>query len=138
LGKGLNAPGLHAVLSAKRAPVKAALLDQRVIAGLGNIYVCEALFRSAIATTRSAAAVTPAETETLVRAIRDVLAEAIAAGGSTLRDFSNAEGRPGYFQHTFLVYDREGEPCPRPGCTGTIARIVQAGRSSFYCPVCQD
>lgn len=138
LGNGLNAPGLHAVLSAKRAPVKAALLDQRVIAGLGNIYVCEALFRSAIAPTRSAAAVTPAETETLVRAIRDVLAEAIAAGGSTLRDFSNAEGRPGYFQHTFLVYDREGEPCPRPGCTGTIARIVQAGRSSFYCPVCQD
>jgi len=138
LGNGLDAPSLHAVLRTKRTPIKSALLDQRVIAGLGNIYVCEALFRAAIAPTRLASAVTLPETEALVRAIRDVLAEAIAAGGSTLRDFRNAEGTPGYFQHTFLVYDREGEPCPRPGCTGTIARIVQSGRSSFYCPVCQS
>ena len=137
LGNGLDAQVLATALRGKKTPIKSALLDQRVIAGLGNIYVCEALFRAGIAPTRLASAVTFPETEALVRAIRDVLAAAIAAGGSTLRDFKSAEGIPGYFQHTFLVYDREGEPCPRPGCTGTIVRIVQSGRSSFFCPVCQ-
>src|SRR5690606_32484030 len=138
LGNGLDALSLHAVLAGKRTPIKAALLDQRVIAGLGNIYVCEALFRAGIAPTRSASAITLPEIEALVCAIRDVLAEAIAAGGSTLRDFRNAEGKQGYFQHTFLVYDREGEPCPRHGCGGTIARIGRSGRSSFFCPHCQS
>ena len=113
------------------------LLDQRVIAGLGNIYVCEALFMSAIDPRRVAGTLTLAEVEALVSAIRTVLAAAIAAGGSTLRDFAKSDGTPGYFQHSFAVYGHEGDPCPRAGCQGTIERIVQAGRSSFFCPVCQ-
>ncbi len=143
LGNELSAEGLAAALKGRRTPIKAALLDQRRIAGLGNIYVCEALWRAGIAPTVPAASLVEAgggpgqRLEALVRAIRAVLEDAIAAGGSTLRDFRAADGASGYFQHSFSVYDREGAPCPRPGCTGTIARIVQSGRSTFYCPTCQ-
>lgn len=133
LGNGFSGPVLAAALANRRTAVKAALLDQRTVAGLGNIYVCEALFRAGIAPTRPATAVTPAEADRLVTAIRAVLAEAIAAGGSSLRDFVNTAGDLGYFQHRFAVYGREGEPCPGCICDGTITRIVQAGRSTFYC-----
>src|SRR5690606_16764741 len=117
--------------------IKATLLDQRVVAGLGNIYVCEALWRAHISPLTSAGKVSRARLERLAPAVRQVLDEAIAAGGSTLRDFANAEGGQGYFQHDFAVYGREGEPCRTPGCAGTVKRVVQAGRSTFYCPRCQ-
>ena len=143
LGNDFNATRLALAFRSKKAPIKAALLDQRVVAGLGNIYVSEALYRAHILPTVPAGALVdeagaprPA-LETLVAAVRDVLNAAIVAGGSTLRDFRNAEGDSGYFQHNFLVYDREGEPCPTPGCPGHITRIVQSGRSSFFCPLCQ-
>src|SRR5690606_24775087 len=110
---------------------------QRVVAGLGNIYVCEALWRARIAPTTPAGRLGAARLERLVPAVRQVLEAAIAAGGSTLRDFANAEGGQGYFQHDFVVYGREGEPCRRPGCGGTVRRLVQGGRSTFYCPRCQ-
>jgi formamidopyrimidine-DNA glycosylase len=127
----------------KATPIKAALLDQRVVAGLGNIYVSEALYRAHIRPDVKAQTLVTARGEPsvrldlLARAVRDVLTEAIEAGGSTLRDFRDADGGSGYFQHSFKVYDREGEPCPTPGCAGVIERIVQSGRSSFFCPVCQ-
>ena len=127
----------------KAAPIKAALLDQRVVAGLGNIYVSEALHRAHIRpTVRARDLVLKSghagkRLELLADGVRTVLIEAIEAGGSTLRDFRAADGASGYFQHRFAVYDREGEPCPTPLCTGTIVRIVQSGRSTFYCPVCQ-
>ena len=121
----------------RRAPVKAALLDQRIVAGLGNIYVSEALHRAGIDPRRPAGEIGAARLASLVGHIRDVLVEAIAAGGSSLRDHRQATGELGYFQHSFRVYDREGTPCPTRGCKGTIKRIVQAGRSTFYCPVCQ-
>ena len=128
---------LAAALDGRRTPVKAALLDQRNVAGLGNIYVCEALFRAAIHPERPAHAVTAAECRTLVRAIKSVLREAIAAGGSSLRDYVQPDGELGYFQHAWKVYGRAGEPCENcpgpPACAG-IRRIVQSGRSSFYCP----
>jgi formamidopyrimidine-DNA glycosylase len=108
-----------------------------VIAGLGNIYVCEALYASGIDPRRAAGSLRGEEIERLVVAIRQVLEAAIIAGGSTLRDFANADGKPGYFQHSFAVYGREGEPCGRAGCGGTIVRIVQSGRSTFLCPACQ-
>ena len=125
------------------SPKRTALSDQRRIAGLGNIYVCEALWRSRLSPTRQAGSITSARqattkrTDALANAIRTVIAEAIAAGGSSLRDYVQADGSLGYFQHSFDVYDREGEPCRRPGCHGTIGRIVQAGRSTFYCRTCQ-
>lgn len=143
LSNAFDAPFLAARLSGRRAPIKTALLDQRIIAGLGNIYVCEALYRAHILPTVPAGDLVAgdgqpkAQLEDLVAAIRAVLVEAIAAGGSTLRDFRAADGELGYFQHSFSVYDREGEACLTPGCQGTIARIVQSGRSSFFCPVCQ-
>jgi formamidopyrimidine-DNA glycosylase len=118
-------------------------MDQRVVAGLGNIYVCEALFRARLRPSRSAATLAnkrggpTKETAALVEAIRSVLADAIKAGGSTLRDYRQADGSAGGFQNMFFVYDREGEPCLRPGCRGIVERSVQAGRSTFYCPVCQ-
>jgi len=118
-------------------PIKAALLDQHLVAGLGNIYVCEVLFRAGIHPARKARDVTGSEVARLVPLIREVLAEAIEAGGSSLRDYRQADGELGYFQHSFQVYGREGEPCLTPGCTATIRRIVQSGRSSFYCPTCQ-
>ena len=121
----------------RRAPVKAALLDQRIVAGLGNIYVSEALHRAGIDPRRAAGRIGPARLGALVGHIRDVLIEAIAAGGSSLRDHRQASGELGYFQHSFRVYDREGAPCPSPGCPGHIRRIVQSGRSSYFCALCQ-
>lgn len=137
LGNDLSAPYLAGRLKARKGPIKTVLLDQRVIAGLGNIYVCEALHMSRIDPRRAAGTLAEREIERLVAAIRQVLEAAIAAGGSTLKDFAKADGQPGYFQHSFAVYGHEGDPCPRPGCGGTIERIVQAGRSTFFCPVCQ-
>lgn len=128
---------LAAAFEGRRAPVKAALLDQGVVAGLGNIYVSESLHRAGIDPRRAAGRIGRARLDALVGHIRDVLSEAIAAGGSSLRDHRQATGELGYFQHSFRVYDREGAPCPRPGCTGAIHRIVQSGRSSFWCPSCQ-
>jgi formamidopyrimidine-DNA glycosylase len=128
---------LAAALKGKKTPIKAALLDQRVVAGLGNIYVCEALFYARISPKRLAKTVAGARCERLVLAIKKVLRDAIKAGGSTLRDYAKADGELGYFQHHFAVYDREGKPCPGKDCKGTILRIVQAGRSTFYCPSCQ-
>ncbi|HWM80809.1 MAG TPA: bifunctional DNA-formamidopyrimidine glycosylase/DNA-(apurinic or apyrimidinic site) lyase [Pseudolabrys sp.] len=143
LGNAFDAALLAAACAGKKAPLKAALLDQHVIAGLGNIYVCEALHRAHLSPRRRATTLAdrhgqPAKrTETLVEAIRTVLNAAIEAGGSSLRDHRRTDGELGYFQHHFRVYDREGEHCPTRGCTGTIRRIVQSGRSTFYCPVCQ-
>jgi formamidopyrimidine-DNA glycosylase len=137
LGNGFHAAYLAERLAGRATPVKAALLDQRTVAGLGNIYVCEALWRARISPLRLAREVTAAETDALVAEVRAVLLDAIAAGGSSLRDYRQADGELGYFQHAFAVYDREGAPCPRPGCEGTVARAVQSGRSSFHCPVCQ-
>jgi formamidopyrimidine-DNA glycosylase len=137
LGNAFSAAHLAEAFRDRRAPVKALLLDQRIVAGLGNIYVCEALHRAGIAPERPAGALSPARIARLVAAIREVLTEALAAGGSSLRDYRRVDGELGYFQHSFAVYGREGEPCLRPRCTGTIARIVQSGRSSFHCPACQ-
>lgn len=137
LGNALHPEALAALLAGRRTPMKAALLDQRLIAGLGNIYVCEALHRARISPTRPAGALKRREIEALVVAIRDVLAEAIDAGGSTLRDFRHEDGSLGYFQHAFRVYDREGEPCLTPGCRGIVRRLVQSGRSTFHCLECQ-
>ena len=140
---GFNAGELADRFRGRRTPVKAALLDQRVVAGLGNIYVSEALHHAQIRPDRLAGSLVPAtaapgpELEALARGVRAVLESAIAAGGSTLKDFRNADGGAGYFQHSFAVYDREGERCQRMGCTGSIQRLVQSGRSSFFCPVCQ-
>jgi formamidopyrimidine-DNA glycosylase len=128
---------LAKALDGKKTPIKSALLDQRLIAGLGNIYVCEALFRSKISPKRLAGAIRRDRLPPLVAAIKKVLKDAIAAGGSTLRDHAQATGDPGNFQHHFLVYGREGKPC-KLGCKGTVKRIVQAGRSTFYCPKCQS
>ncbi|RJL10272.1 bifunctional DNA-formamidopyrimidine glycosylase/DNA-(apurinic or apyrimidinic site) lyase [Paracoccus siganidrum] len=121
----------------RRVPVKQALLDQRIVAGLGNIYVSEALHRAGIDPRRAAGRIGAARLAALAGHVRDVLSDAIAAGGSSLRDHRQASGELGYFQHSFRVYDREGQPCPAPGCSGAIRRIVQSGRSSFFCPVCQ-
>lgn len=137
LGNAFSGPALAARLAGKATPVKAALLDQTVVAGLGNIYVAEALFQAGIDPARSAAGVTAAEADRLAAAIREVLGRAIEAGGSTLRDHRQASGELGYFQHQFAVYGREGEPCPGCTCdvarTGGVRRIVQSGRSTFYC-----
>jgi len=137
LDDAFDAPALAAALAGKRTPVKAALLDQGVVAGLGNIYVCEALFRAGIAPTRLAASVTAAEAARLVPAIKGVLADAIAAGGSSLRDYVRADGELGFFQDRFDVYAREGARCAacpgEPACPGVL-RLVQSGRSTFYCP----
>ena len=124
-------------LATKATPIKSALLDQHIVAGLGNIYVCEVLHRAAISPLRLARDLTSREAARLVPLIREVLAEAIEAGGSSLRDYRQADGELGYFQHNFRVYDREGAPCPTPGCGGTILRTVQSGRSSFHCAHCQ-
>ena len=135
LSNECNAPNLREKLRRKKSKIKAALLDQKIIAGLGNIYVCEALFRARISPKRLSGRLTVAETETLVGHIKDVIFEAIEAGGSSLRDFAQADGDLGYFQHSFDVYGREGEPCP--ACTAPLVRITQSGRSSFYCKACQ-
>jgi len=137
LDEGFTPAFLSAALKGKRTPIKSALLDQRVVAGLGNIYVCEALFRARISPKRLAASVAGERAKRLVPAIKKVLADAIKAGGSSLRDYAKADGELGYFQHHFAVYDREGKPCPAKDCVGKIKRIVQAGRSTYYCPSCQ-
>lgn len=132
---GFSGPALSTAFAGRRSPVKAGLLDQRVVAGLGNIYVCEALWRARVSPKRLCNNATGARSERLAAAVRAVIAEAIEAGGSTLRDYAGADGAMGYFQHRFDVYGREGEPCRR-GC-GAIRRIVQSSRSTFYCPACQ-
>lgn len=137
LGNEFDESYLVAALSGRNTPVKSALLDQHLVAGLGNIYVCETLYRARLSPLRSAGHIPADAVRGLVPVIREVLAEAIEAGGSSLRDYRQAGGELGYFQHRFQVYDREGEPCQTPGCTGTITRVVQSGRSSFYCPDCQ-
>jgi formamidopyrimidine-DNA glycosylase len=137
LSNAFSGAALSEALSGRRTPIKAALLDQRVVAGVGNIYACEALWRAEISPRRLAASVAGVRADRIAAAVKAVLLDAIAAGGSTLRDFARADGAPGYFQHTFDVYGRTGEPCRRPGCEGTIARIVQAGRSTFACGRCQ-
>jgi formamidopyrimidine-DNA glycosylase len=137
LGNAFNEPYLVAALKGRNTPIKSALLDQRIVAGLGNIYVCEALFRAHISPLRRAGAISGKRAAALVPITRKVLADAITAGGSSLRDFRQADGELGYFQHSFDVYGREGEPCRSVGCKGHIARVTQAGRSSFYCPQCQ-
>lgn len=143
LGNAFGPEQLAQACADKRTSLKAALLDQRVVAGLGNIYVCEALHRAGLSPDRSAGTLAKqsgAPTESARRlheAIRDVLTEALAAGGSTLRDHRLTDGSLGYFQHTFRVYDREGEPCPRASCKGRVERRVQSGRSTFFCKSCQ-
>jgi formamidopyrimidine-DNA glycosylase len=136
LSKGFDAAFLRAALKDKKAPIKSALLDQRLIAGLGNIYVCEALWRARISPRRKARRVKPDQIAALVDAIKEVLREAVEAGGSSLRDHKRVDGELGYFQHRFAVYDRAHKLCKRKD-GGSIRRIVQSGRSSFYCPVCQ-
>lgn len=137
LGNAFNDAYLVQALTGKNTPIKSALLDQRIIAGLGNIYVCEALYRARISPKRKAGQISAGRVRTLVPIIRDVIAEAIEAGGSSLRDFKQTDGELGYFQHRFDVYDRENDPCRTDGCGATISRIVQSGRSSFYCVKCQ-
>jgi formamidopyrimidine-DNA glycosylase len=134
LGNGFNAAHLAEAFAGKVQNIKVSLLDQRVVAGLGNIYVCEALWRAGISPLKPAGKVGREALERLVGVVREVLSEAIAAGGSTLRDFATPDGDLGYFQHRFQAYGREGEPCLKPGCGGTIERIVQSGRSTFWCP----
>ncbi|OCW57547.1 bifunctional DNA-formamidopyrimidine glycosylase/DNA-(apurinic or apyrimidinic site) lyase [Hoeflea olei] len=142
-GNSLDAAVIARRFAGKIAPLKAALLDQRIIAGLGNIYVCEAMWRARLSPFKPAGRlVTPsgkprAALTELTAAIRAVIDEAIAAGGSSLRDHIRTDGTLGYFQHGFSVYDREGKACPRPGCGDTVRRIAQGGRSTFYCPSCQ-
>ena len=137
LARDFDGPVLARALKGRRGPVKAALLDQAVVAGLGNIYICEALFRAGLSPRRKAGTVQGGRADKLVRAIKDVLAEAIDAGGSSLRDHRRPDGELGYFQHSFAVYGRAGEPCPGCDCdparTGGIRRIIQSGRSTFYC-----
>lgn len=137
LSKDFDAAYLKGALKGKRTPIKSALLDQRVVAGLGNIYVCEALFLAHISPKRLASKVQSDKIAPLVDDIKVTLKEAIKAGGSSLRDHARPDGSLGEFQHRFRVYDREGKPCPGQGCKGKIKRIVQAGRSTFYCPSCQ-
>ena len=138
LSDAFDVARLRDILSGVRAPLKSALLDQRRIAGLGNIYVCESLHRARLSPMREAGAAPRAKVKALHRAIREVLEEAIEAGGSTLRDHRQTDGALGYFQHTFAVYDREGVACAHKGCAGAISRVVQNGRSTFYCPTCQS
>lgn len=143
VGNALSANELSARLAGRQTSLKAALLDQKVIAGLGNIYVCEALWRSNLSPRRAAGTLVlksgqpSARAERLTDCIKQVISEAIEAGGSSLRDHAQTDGSLGYFQHSFAVYDQEGETCSKAGCGGTIRRIVQSGRSTFYCPKCQ-
>jgi formamidopyrimidine-DNA glycosylase len=143
VGNALSAEHLARAFRGKAAPLKAALLDQSIIAGLGNIYVCEALYRSGLSPQRAAGTLVTrggaptVRLERLVPVIREVIAEAIEAGGSSLRDHAQPSGELGYFQHRFRVYDREGEACATPGCGTIVRRIVQSNRSTFYCPTCQ-
>jgi formamidopyrimidine-DNA glycosylase len=137
LGNVFSESHLISQLKPRNLPIKSALLDQKIVAGLGNIYVCEALFRGGIHPARRTRNIAEHRLAALVPIIRNVLGQAIEAGGSSLRDFRQADGELGYFQHSFDVYGREGELCKTKGCTAKIHRLVQSGRSSFYCPTCQ-
>lgn len=143
LGNELDGAVLARLFAGRMTPLKAALMDQRLVAGLGNIYVCEALHRAGLSPERAAGTLAgkagrPTErARKLAAVIREVLQEAVEAGGSTLRDYAKTDGSLGYFQHAFRVYDREHEPCPTPGCRGVIRRLVQSGRSTFHCAHCQ-
>lgn len=142
LGNDFSGESLQKALQGKKSSIKAALLNQKIVAGLGNIYVCEALYEAKISPTRQASSLTEDEIEVLVPVIRDVLQTAIRAGGSTLKDYAQANGDLGYFQHQFKVYGREGEVClhcqgQKLDTTPVIQRIIQQNRSSFYCPLCQ-
>lgn len=142
-GNQLSGDALALMLNAKKTTLKSALLNQKLIAGLGNIYVCEALWRSGLSPLRQAGTLTrkngtaTARCHALAGHIREVIADAIKAGGSSLRDHMQTDGTLGYFQHSFAVYDQEGEACKKANCDGTIKRIVQSGRSTFYCSTCQ-
>lgn len=137
LGNEFGGPQLAERLAGRAAPIKVALLDQKIVAGIGNIYACEALFRSHISPERKSDSIKGKRAEALADAVRQVLTEAIESGGSTLRNYSQTSGELGYFQHSFQVYDKEGTDCPNDRCSGTVKRIVQSGRSTFYCPTCQ-
>lgn len=137
LSNAFSAEHLTASLEGKRSAIKSALLDQRIVAGLGNIYVCEALFGAKISPERASGSLSPQEVTALTAEIRGVLEAAIEAGGSSLRDFHGASGELGYFQHSFRVYGREGQGCARDACDGVVERLVQSARSSFYCSRCQ-
>lgn len=137
LGPDFDVEVLGKAFAGRRQGPKTLLLDQHIVAGLGNIYVCEALHRAKISPDKPAGGVPKRKLTALTAAIKDVLAEAIEAGGSSLKDYAATDGALGYFQHRFRVYDREGDPCPDPKCGGVVARQVQAGRSTFYCPTCQ-
>ncbi|MFT4959383.1 MAG: formamidopyrimidine-DNA glycosylase [Paracoccaceae bacterium] len=137
LGNDFHEQHLIDAFKGKNSPVKSALLDQRIVAGLGNIYVCEVLFRARVSPASRAGQIASKRVGTLVPIIREVLNDAIRAGGSSLKDFRQADGELGYFQHSFDVYGREGEPCRTKDCKGVVQRIVQSGRSSFYCGQCQ-
>ena len=142
-GNSLDGALISRLFSGKSSPLKATLLDQRLIAGLGNIYVCEALWQARLSPTRKSTSITRKDgkatqrTELLASSIREIIANAIEAGGSSLRDHKQTDGTMGYFQHSFNVYDREGELCKNEECNASIKRIVQSGRSTFYCPSCQ-
>jgi formamidopyrimidine-DNA glycosylase len=133
LGNEFNGPVLADRLGGKVTPIKAALLDQRIVAGLGNIYVCEALYFARLSPTRLAATIQGAKAERLVAAIRSVLTRAIEAGGSSLRDYVQTSGELGYFQHQWAVYGKEGQPCPDCNCGEGVERMIQSNRSTFYC-----
>ena len=137
LSNAFNEEYLVKALKGKKTPIKSALLDQRIVAGLGNIYVCEALYRAGVSPKRDAGKISARRIAALTPIIRQVISDAIEAGGSSLRDFRQADGELGYFQHSFDVYDRENAPCHTPDCGGMIHRITQSGRSTFYCPKCQ-
>lgn len=137
LAKTFSGATLKAAFQKRSSAVKLALLDQKVVVGVGNIYASEALFRAGINPKRRAASLSPARAEALARAVQEVLADAIASGGSSLRNYSGVDGELGYFQHRFKVYEREGERCLRRGCQGAVRRIVQGARSTYFCPACQ-
>ncbi|MBL4907208.1 MAG: bifunctional DNA-formamidopyrimidine glycosylase/DNA-(apurinic or apyrimidinic site) lyase [Sneathiella sp.] len=137
LGNEFSGPALEHRLEGRKGPIKTALLDQKVVAGIGNIYACEALHRSGISPTRVSGTVKGIRADRLVKAVRTVLEEAIKSGGSTLRNYSAPSGELGYFQHNFRVYGKEKTDCPTDKCNGTIQRMVQSGRSTFYCALCQ-
>lgn len=135
LGNAFNGPALHTAIAGRTSSIKAALLDQAVVSGVGNIYACEALYGAGINPRRKAASLSATRADRLVQAVREVLDHAIAAGGSSLRDYVQVDGELGYFQHAWQVYGREGAPCR--ACGQPVRRIVQSGRSTFYCPRCQ-
>ena len=137
LGNSFDEAYLISAFAGKTAPIKSLLLDQRIIAGLGNIYVCEVLYRAKILPMYKAGGLSKSRIGKILPIIREVLEEAILAGGSSLKDYRQTGGELGYFQHNFQVYDREGLPCASGECTGVIKRVTQVGRSSFYCPICQ-